>query len=92
MQTKMCHAEADTNADANRISTKNNMSPSPSVGDIMILSHNNWYNVCSGLKSFSTVFQTMTTVSGCDRELNAYFISAASLKYHTMVPQPVTLS
>ena len=24
----------------------------------------------------------MTTVSGCDRELNAHFYSAASLKYH----------
>ena len=31
MQTRKCHADA--NADANRIRTKNSMSPSPSVGD-----------------------------------------------------------
>ena len=32
-----CHADADANAaDANRIRTKNNMSPSSSVGDINI--------------------------------------------------------
>ena len=34
----------------------------------------------------------MTTVSGCERELNAHFYSAASLKYHAMIPHPVTLS
>ena len=31
MQATKCHADAD----ANRIRTKNNMSPSPSVGDII---------------------------------------------------------
>ena len=35
----MCHAasdaDADANSDANRIRTKNNMPPSPSMGDIM---------------------------------------------------------
>ena len=30
------HADADANADANRIRTKNNMSPFPSVGDVII--------------------------------------------------------
>ena len=38
--------------------------------------------VCSGLTSLSTLFSHITTVSGCDRELNAHFYSAASLKYH----------
>ena len=42
-----------------------------------------YYVVCSGLTSLSTIFQSyITTVSGCDRELNACFYSAASLKYH----------
>ena len=42
-----------------------------------------YYVVCSGLTSLSTIFQSyITTVSGCDRELNAHFYSAASLKYH----------
>ena len=38
MQTRKCHADANANAnaDANRIRTKNNMSPSTSVGDIII--------------------------------------------------------
>ena len=35
MQTRKCHTHADTDADANRIRTKNNMPPSPLVGDIM---------------------------------------------------------
>ena len=35
VQTRKSHANADANADANRIHTKNNMSPSPSVGDII---------------------------------------------------------
>ena len=38
--------------------------------------------VCSGLTSISTFFSHITTVSGCDRELNAHSYSAASLKYH----------
>ena len=33
--------------------------------------------VCWGLMLLSTIFQS---VSGCDRELNAHFCSAASLK------------
>ena len=39
--------------------------------------------VCSGLTSLSTIFHFshITMVSGCDRELNAHFYSAASLKY-----------
>ena len=35
VQTRKCHANANANADASRIRTKNNMPPSPSVGDIM---------------------------------------------------------
>ena len=35
MQTRKCYADADANADANRIRTKNNMSPYHSVGDII---------------------------------------------------------
>ena len=38
--------------------------------------------VCSCLTSVSTFFIHITTVSGCDRELNAHFYCAASLKYH----------
>ena len=43
--------------------------------------------VTSGLTSISTIFSHITTVSGCDRELNAHFYSAhfysaATLKYH----------
>ena len=38
--------------------------------------------VYSGLTSLSTIFSHITTVSGCDRALNAHFYSAASLKYH----------
>ena len=38
--------------------------------------------VNSGLTSLSTIFSHITTVSDCDRELNAHFYSAASLKYH----------
>ena len=34
VETRKCHADTDT--DANRIRTKNIMSPSPSVGDIII--------------------------------------------------------
>ena len=34
----------------------------------------------SGLTSLSTIFQSYH--DGCDRELNAHFYSAASLKYH----------
>ena len=34
MQTRKCHADVNANTDVNRIRTKNNMSPSPSVGDI----------------------------------------------------------
>ena len=37
VQTRKCHADANANSDANRICTKNNMFPSPSVGDIKIL-------------------------------------------------------
>ena len=33
---KKYHADADANADANRIHTENNMSPSPSVVDIIL--------------------------------------------------------
>ena len=32
--------------------------------------------VCLGLTSLSTIFSHITTVSGCDRELNAHFYSA----------------
>ena len=32
--------------------------------------------------AFIQFFSHITTVSGCDRELNAHFCSAASLKYH----------
>ena len=39
-------------------------------------------SVNSGLTSLSTNFQSYHDVSGCDRELNAHFYSAASLKYH----------
>ena len=35
VQTRKCHANANTNADTNRIRTKNILSPSPSVGDRM---------------------------------------------------------
>ena len=35
-----------------------------------------------GFKQFQQFFSHITTVSGCDRELNAHFYSAASLKYH----------
>ena len=34
------------------------------------------------LTSLSTFFSHIATVSGCGRELNAHFYSAASLKYH----------
>ena len=34
------------------------------------------------LRRFQQIFSHITTVSGCDRELNAHFYSAASLKYH----------
>ena len=44
-----------------------------------------YYVVCSGLTSLSTIFQSyITMVSGCDREQNAHFYSAASLKYHAL--------
>ena len=33
--------------------------------------------VCSGLTSLSTIFSHITTVSGCDKELNAHFYSTA---------------
>ena len=33
-------------------------------------------------RRFQQSFSHITTVSGCDRELNAHFYSAASLKYH----------
>ena len=35
------------------------------------------------LRRFQQFFSHITTVSGCDRELNAHFHSAASLKYRT---------
>ena len=31
---------------------------------------------------FQNLFQSVKTVSGCDRELDAHFYSAASLKYY----------
>ena len=34
--------------------------------------------VCSGLTSLQQFFSHITTVSGCDRELNVHFYSAAS--------------
>ena len=34
------------------------------------------------LRRFQQFFSHIATVSGCDRELNAHFYSAASLKYH----------
>ena len=34
------------------------------------------------LRRFQQFFSHITTVSGCDRELNAHFYCAASLKYH----------
>ena len=36
------------------------------------------------LGRFQQFFSHITTVSGCDRELNAHFYSAASLKYHAL--------
>ena len=33
-------------------------------------------------RRFQQFLSHITTVSGCDRELNAHFYSAASLKYH----------
>ena len=38
--------------------------------------------VCSGFNVAFNNFAVITTVSGCDRELNVNFYSAASLKYH----------
>ena len=39
--------------------------------------------VCIRVKSrFQQFFSHITTVSGCDKELNAHFYGAASLKYH----------
>ena len=35
-----------------------------------------------GLTSLSASFSHIATMSGCGRELNAHFKSAASLKYH----------
>ena len=34
------------------------------------------------LRRFQQFFCHITTVPGCDREVNAHFYSAASLKYH----------
>ena len=34
------------------------------------------------LRRFQQFFSHITTVSGCDTELNAHFYSVASLKYH----------
>ena len=43
--------------------------------------------VCSGFNvTFNNFSAIVTTVSGCDRELNAYFYSADSLKYHARDP------
>ena len=36
-----------------------------------------------GLTSLQQFFFHITMVSGCNKELNAHFYSAASLKYHT---------
>ena len=33
-------------------------------------------------RRFQQFFSHITTVSGCDRELNVHFYSGASLKYH----------
>ena len=45
-----------------------------------------WFVVCllfvRVLHRFQQLFSHISTVSGCDRELNAHFYSAASLKYH----------
>ena len=41
--------------------------------------------VYSGLTSLSTIFQSYHDGVGCDRELNAHFYSAASMKYHVPV-------
>ena len=38
--------------------------------------------VCLGLTSFQQFFSRIMTVSGCDREFNVHFCSAALLKYH----------
>ena len=38
--------------------------------------------ICSGLTSLSTIVQSYHDSACCDRELNAHFYSAASLKYH----------
>ena len=46
---------------------------------------------CSSVRvqrRFQQFFSHITTVSGCDRELNAHFYSAASMKYHA----PATLT
>ena len=34
--------------------------------------------------AFQQFFSHITTVSGCDREFNAHFNSAASLKFHAL--------
>ena len=53
------------------------------MGGVTVV-YNLYVCVCvySGLTSLSTIFNHITTMSGCDRELNAHFYSAASLKYH----------
>ena len=49
------------------------------AGDVSVV-----LNVCFilALCHFQQYFSHITTVSGCSRELNAHFQSAASLKYH----------
>ena len=49
MQTRKCHADADANADTIGIRTKNDMPPSPSVGDIMNSVVSNYFSVLPGI-------------------------------------------
>ena len=42
------------------------------------------------LRRFQQFFSHITTVSGCDSELNVHFYSAASLKYHALDTWPDT--
>ena len=72
-----CKQES-ANADANRIRTKNNMSPSPSVGDIIIINYNTYWN---GHKNCFVFFTWIMIVSCCDlsqrKPLQKYMYSSS---------------
>ena len=55
-----------------------------SDGSFQMQAYTRFLHCCCllGLTSLSTIFQPYHNMSGCDRELNAHFYSAASLKYH----------